>query len=221
MRRARGFSLMEVLAALALLSIVLLGVYSGIRTASRIVRSGDMAIERIDAIRSTQQFLRTELAQTLSVGFERNDDGDPIVFKGDAKTVTFVAPLPGYLGKLGPQLQTVRLVDNDGHGLRLEASFALLPPDGSEPETVGEPEVLLTGIRSGSFEYRGLDDQGQPKGWEDSWSDEQRTPSLVRLSLTLNGGTAWPLMEAPLRIDPSATGGPNSLARGLRAGTVR
>ncbi|TCV92012.1 type II secretion system protein J (GspJ) [Luteibacter rhizovicinus] len=221
MKRARGFSLMEVLAALALLTIVLLGVYSGVRTASRIVRSGDAAIERMDAIRSTQGFLRAELAQALNIGFDRNDDGDPIVFNGDAKTLRFVAPLPGYLGKLGPQLQTISLVDDGHRTLRLEASFALLPPDGGEPKTVGEPEVLLRGIRSGGFAYRGMDDQNQPGDWQETWPDGRRTPSLVRVTLMLNGGTAWPTMDAPLRIDPSATGGPNSLSRGLRGQVIR
>lgn len=83
MRRARGFSLMEVLAALALLTIVLLGVYSGISTATRIVRSGSDAIERMDEIRSAQSFLRSELAQALVIPFGQTDDGDPVVFSGD------------------------------------------------------------------------------------------------------------------------------------------
>lgn len=205
MRHARGFSLMEVLAALALLTIVLLGVYSGISTATRIVRSGDTAIQRMDEIRSAQNFLRAELAQALVVPFDQNDDGDPIVFSGDDHTLRFVAPLPGYLSRLGPQLQTVSLVDDGTSGYRLEVRLALLPPDGSDPQPLGEPEVLLRGIRKGTFAYRGMDEQNRPGDWSDTWSDGRRTPSLVRVELQVDGNVAFPMLVAPVRIDASAS----------------
>jgi general secretion pathway protein J len=205
MRRAGGFSLMEVLAALALLAIVLLGVYSGISTATRIVRSGDTAIARMDEVRSAQNFLRAELAQALVVPFDQTDEGDPIVFAGDSRGMRFVAPLPGYLSRLGPQLQMVSLVDDGDRTYRLEVRLALLPPDGSDPQPLGEPEVLLRGIRKGAFAYRGMDDQNRPGDWKEDWTDGRRTPSLVRVDLELDGGVAFPALVAPVRIDPSAS----------------
>jgi len=205
MRRSGGFSLMEVLAALALLTIVLLGVYSGISTATRIVRSGDAAIQRMDEIRSAQNFLRGELAQALVVPFDQTDEGDPIVFAGDDHTLRFVAPLPGYLSRLGPQLQTVSLVEDGRSGYRLEVRLALLPPDGSDPQPIGEPEVLLRGIAKGAFAYRGMDEQNRPGDWQGEWSDARRTPSLVRLELQVDGNVAFPTLVAPVRIDPSAS----------------
>jgi general secretion pathway protein J len=221
MIRARGFSLMEVLAALALLSIVLLGVYSGISTAGRIVRSGDRAIERMDEIRSAQAYLRSELAQALVMPFDQTDDGDPIVFQGGADKLTFVAPMPGYLSRLGPQMQTVALVADGRDGYRLEVSLYLLPPDGSEPKALGEPQVLLRGIRKGGFSYRGMDDQNKPTDWTASWVDGRRTPSLVRLALDVDGTTVFPTLVAPLRIDPSASRNGFSLLRGSRGPVAR
>ncbi|WP_063570376.1 prepilin-type N-terminal cleavage/methylation domain-containing protein [Luteibacter rhizovicinus] len=221
MRRAAGFSLMEVLAALALLTIVLLGVYSGISTASRIVRSGDQAIERMDEIRSAQTFLRSELAQALAVPFDETDDGDPIVFSGTSRTLRYVAPMPGYLSKLGPQLQTVSLVDDGRQSYRLEVTLAMLPPDGGAPQPIGEPEVLLRGIRKGSISYRGMDDQNRPGDWQDSWDDGRRTPSLVRIELDVGGNVTFPTLVAPIRIDASASRNGLSLTRGTRGPVIR
>ncbi|MGF6493774.1 general secretion pathway protein J [Luteibacter sp. 621] len=221
MRRPAGFSLMEVLAALALLSIVLLGVYSGISTAGRIVRSGDQAIERMDDVRSSQAYLRSELAQALVMPFGETDDGDPIVFTGAVNKLTFVAPMPGYLSRLGPQMQTVALVEDGRDSYRLEVSLYMLPPDGSEPKALGEPQVLLRGIRKGAFAYRGMDDQNKPMDWQETWGDGRRTPSLVRIALDLDGGTVFPTMVAPLRIDPSASRNGFSLSRGSRGPVVR
>jgi len=221
MRRMNGFSLMEVLAALALLTIVLLGVYSGISTASRIVRSGDQAIERMDEIRSAQSFLRGELAQALAVPFDETDDGDPIVFAGTAHTLRYVAPMPGYLSKLGPQLQTVSLVDDGRQSYRLEVTLAMLPPDGGAPQPIGEPEVLLRGIRKGSISYRGMDDQNRPGDWQESWDDGRRTPSLVRIELDIGGNVTFPTLVAPIRIDASASRNGLSLTRGTRGSVIR
>jgi general secretion pathway protein J len=212
---------MEVLAALALLSIVLLGVYSGISTAGRIVRSGDQAIERMDDVRSSQAYLRSVLAQALVMPFGETDDGDPIVFTGAVNKLTFVAPMPGYLSRLGPQMQTVALVEDGRDSYRLEVSLYMLPPDGSEPKALGEPQVLLRGIRKGAFAYRGMDDQNKPMDWQETWGDGRRTPSLVRIALDLDGGTVFPTMVAPLRIDPSASRNGFSLSRGSRGPVVR
>jgi general secretion pathway protein J len=212
---------MEVLAALALLTIVLLGVYSGISTASRIVRSGDQAIERMDEIRSAQTFLRSELAQALAVPFDETDDGDPIVFSGTSRTLRYVAPMPGYLSKLGPQLQTVSLVDDGRQSYRLEVTLAMLPPDGGAPQPIGEPEVLLRGIRKGSISYRGMDDQNRPGDWQDSWDDGRRTPSLVRIELDVGGNVTFPTLVAPIRIDASASRNGLSLTRGTRGPVIR
>ena len=49
MKRVAGFTLLEVLASLVLLALLLIGVYSGLRTATRSVRSGTAGIERIVA----------------------------------------------------------------------------------------------------------------------------------------------------------------------------
>lgn len=202
--RARGFSLMEVLAALALLALLLVGVYSGIRTASHSVRAGSAAVERLDAVRSAQQFLRRELAQAMTMQLAKNPDNDEaIFFKGGTHSMSFVAPLPGYLGKLGPQAQTLELVDNGKGGQRLQVRFALLPP-GGQPLPAGPPQVLLDDVREGNFQYRGLDAQGRVGDWSGQWPQGDRLPQLVRIDLRLGGTGYWPQLTVPLRVDASA-----------------
>lgn len=214
MRRHAGFSLMEVLAALALLALLLVGVYSGLRTATHSVRSGGMAIEQLDGVRSAQQFLRRELAQAMTVQLDKNGKDEPIFFKGDAHSMSFAAPLPGYLGKLGPQVQTVSLVDNGKGGKRLQVSFATLAPSGQPLKPVGPPQVLLEDVREGGFSYRGLDAQGRVGGWQAGWPDGSRLPLLVRIDLRLAGTDYWPQLVAPLRVDFSANQRSFTMLRG-------
>ena len=220
-RRSAGFTLLEVLGVLVLLALLMLGLYAGIQTATRSVRSGQVMIGRLDQVRATQQFLRRELAQSMAVPIARNDSGDNLYFSGSPHEVRYAATLPGYLDKLGAQLQRVQLVSDGAGGLRLEASFAMLPPDGSSPRALGSPEVLLDGIRSGSFSYRGLDEHGQAGDWLSEWPDGRRLPALVSIDLQLSDRTEWPIMQIPLRVDPSANQGANDLLRGLRGGNAR
>jgi len=219
-RHATGFTLLEVLAVMALLGLLLLGVFSGLRTATHSVRSGTATIERIDQVRSAQQFLRRELAQTLAQPIGKDSEGGPIYFEGSAREMSYVAPLPGYLGKLGPQLQHLQLVDDDDGGMRLELSLALLPPDGQPPQALGDPQVLLEHVSDGGFEYRGEDRQGNPLPWSPEWADGQQLPQLVRIRLEMPGNVAWLPLEVPLRVEPMR-GASRMLRRGMGPGGAR
>lgn len=207
MKRAAGFTLLEVLAALVLLALLLVGVYAGIAGAGHSVRSGTAAIERIDQMRSAQQFLRRELAQSVTEPIGRTDRGEPIYFEGSAHEMRYVAPLPGYLGMLGPQLQQLQLVDDGRGGQRLELRLAVLPPDGQPPQPLGDPQVLFDHIKDGSFSYRGVDGRGEPVPWSPAWADGRMLPMLVRIELQPQGRDSWPRLDVPLRVNPVQAGG--------------
>lgn len=213
--RMRGFTLLEVLAALVLLSLLMLAVWSGIRTVQRSLRDGQAFVARTDALRAAQDFLRRELAQATPQAWTVDDRQTPVVFRGSASEVQFVSPLPGYLGRLGPQLQRVRLVpDGTGGGYRLEVAFAQLPVDGSPPKALGTPQVLLRGIREGHFSYDGLDARRQPTGWSETWTLTDHLPAVVRLQLRMRHGD-WPQLVMPIRVDAVAVPGGAMAARHL------
>ncbi|HEY4291682.1 prepilin-type N-terminal cleavage/methylation domain-containing protein [Luteibacter sp.] len=210
MKHEHGFTLIEVLAAIVLLSLILLGVYSGIHSATRIVHGGEERIGRMDEVRSTAQFVQREVAQALALPFAVTDDGDGIVFDGQPDSARFVAPLPGYLGRTGAQIMTLQLV-RDNNSNRLQVTFSPLPPDGSPPAPPGDPEILLAGVNSGTFAYQGYDDQGNPGPWVDRWPDGRRLPAMIALRMKLAGSVNSPEIIAPLRIDPTSVNGRNPL----------
>jgi general secretion pathway protein J len=214
-RHAGGFTLLEVLGAMALLALLLLGVYSGVRSATHTVQAGSVKIEQLDEIRSAQQFLSRELAQAMAQPMGHDSDGNGIFFVGTGDSMRFVAPLPGYLGRMGPQLIEVKLVKGE-HGRQLVASLAVLPPDGSAPKPLGEPQVLVDGVIDGSFNYRGVNQQGQPMDWQNDWNAPATMPNLVTVKLALDRKRPWPTLSVPLRVNAAAMQGPGNLLRGLR-----
>jgi general secretion pathway protein J len=215
-RRISGFTLLEVLGAMALLALLLLGVYSGVRSATHTVKAGTQKIEELDDVRSAQIFLRRELEQAMSQAISHDDNGNNVYFIGSSNEMRFVAPLPGYLGQLGPQLIDIKLVSAGDKGKQLVASLAMLPPDGSKPKPLGDPQVLLDGVTGGGFSYRGINPQGQPTDWQSDWTTTGNMPNIVTIKLALQDGRVWPQLSAPLRVNAAASQGPGNLLRGLR-----
>ena len=215
----RGFSLLEVLLAMVLLALLIGGAYSGIRMAANAMRVGEAAIDRTDRLRTAQEFLRHQLSRLLPLIWASNDsNGQTYVFEGNDRSMRFVAPMPGYLSKGGPYVQTLELVRGKD-GLQLQFSDAML--NGFDVEKAKssnvEPVVLLDRIRSGRFEYRTLDDQGKLTDWSSSWPDPGVTPLVVRIDLTMQPGVQvpWPVLDVPMMLNAGA------VRPGLRAPVIR
>lgn len=217
--RARGFSLLEVLSALALLSLLLVGVFYSIQTATRSVNAGSAAMERNDEARSLQQFLRRDLLQARALPWKLDAKGNGVVFEGGPRSMHFVAPLPGYLDRTGLQVQTLALVD-DGRGkLRLELSSAPRAQGGVKVEA----EVLAVGMSEGHFRYYGRERDGADAQWRDRWGIAGRMPEIVSVELERgkpgrDDATAWLWLQAPIRQSASATN-VDALAKALSDGS--
>ncbi|MFT3790126.1 MAG: prepilin-type N-terminal cleavage/methylation domain-containing protein [Rudaea sp.] len=211
-----GFSLLEVMLAILLLALLLAGAYSGITSARHSMRSGEAIIERVDKVRTVQEFLRHQISRILP--FPYAQDGTKVeVFQGDGKFMRFVAPMPGYLSRGGAYVQTLALTPGDD-GLQLVFTSTLLNGfgKGKNGPDDGSTVVLLDHIEDGTFRYRGLDPQGELMNWGENWQDSGTTPLLVRLDLQLANGARvpWPQMTIPLMMDVGARrAGPMGLAR--------
>jgi general secretion pathway protein J len=204
--RARGFTLLEVMLAIVLLALLLAGTWGAIRTAVHGMHSGEIAIDRTNRLRVAEEFVRRQISRILPLAYGKDDStGMNYVFEGSGEFMRFVAPMPGYLSKGGPYVQTLRLVGSRGGGKELVFADSMLNGfdlDGDHPVT-NEPVVLLDQIQDGKFEYRTLDDQGQLTDWSDQWDDPSITPVMVRIAITMRpeARIEFPDMEIPLMLD--------------------
>jgi general secretion pathway protein J len=209
-RGARGFSLIEVLLALLLLALLSAGVWGAIATSTRAVRSGDLAIERTNKMRVTQELLRRQVSQALAVAFDRDPgDGRITNFLGERDRMTWVSAMPGYLGRGGPYVQELAY-ERDAGGGTLVFRHALL--NGFElregfPEKPG-PVVLLERVADVRIEYRGTTPEGRLDDWQDDWDKSGPLPLLVRIAVEFDreSGLRWPPLVVPVMVDPGAVG---------------
>jgi len=194
--------------AVLLLALLLAGTYNGITASVRSMHSGEAAIERIDKLRTVQEFLRHQISRTLPFPYARSKDGLKVeVFRGDGKFMRFVAPMPGYLSRGGAYVQTLELAPGKD-GMQLVFTSTLLNGFDMDKSKAAEAStvVLLDHIDEGAFSYRGLNPKGELMDWSEGWKDSSTTPLMVGLDLRLAAGNriGWPRMTIPLMMDVGA-----------------
>jgi general secretion pathway protein J len=122
-----GFTLIELIIALALVALITVLLFSGLRLGSRAWDGVDTVAERNAELRSARGFLDRTLSQTRDLVL-RFDAQDHQVFAGDATSLEFVAPLSEYVGI--PGLYVLRLgLEGGGKDLRLVLTRWLLHSD--------------------------------------------------------------------------------------------
>lgn len=204
-RSIAGFTLIEILVAILLMSLLLAGAWGGIHTATKAIHSGDAAIERVNRVRVTQHFLRRQLSHAMPLAYgQENGNGQNLVFEGKSDFMRFVAPMPGYLSHGGPYVQTLKIASG-GNGTEVLFSDVMLNGFDLDKQDDPTPTLLIDGVERAKFEYRGLDknDPGKLGDWEDEWEDEDRLPVMVRIDMQMraDSGMDWPVMVIPLMMD--------------------
>ena len=208
---AAGFTLVELLLAITLMSILLGLTYSGLRAATKSSQRGEALLAAGGELRAAHQFMRRQLNQMLPLPFAVTDGNEEIrvVFEGDARRIQYVAPMPGYLGAGGPQVQLVEIVNGDDGDLVIQFSHALL--QGFEQDRLfdRDPVMLLEGVNSAGFEFLGRDDARELTGWMTSWDQQGALPVAVRLDLEFSDDLhqRWPDLVASVRVDEQSLQG--------------
>ncbi len=201
-----GFTLIEVLLAITLLGIIMALAYGGLRSVTRSTDRADNLIQQQTHLRATQQFIHRQLARSLPLNYLVDDDDQFYVFEGERDRMQFVAPMPGYLGAGGPQVQELSLERGSGGGYEL--LFRHVPLLAYEDGILRdrEPFVLLRGLEDGEFQYKSLDREGRLSDWENEWEEPEEIPVAITMDIEFDEDSLveWPELSISMRIDGTA-----------------
>lgn len=213
MKRDSGFTLVELLLAVTLLSMLLALTYGGLQATTRATDRGQRILEESGRLRMAHQFVRKQINQAVPLGFSQQEDAAaalgqaPVmeVFRGSADSIRFVGPMPGYLGFGGPQVQELTIVNGE-NGQELVLTHALV--QGFEDASLDEraPIMLIDHIESASFTFLARDEEGEIAGWISEWVEPGQLPVAVALDIKFveEVYADWPLLVAAVKVDASA-----------------
>ena len=207
--RHAGFTLVEMLLAMTLMSMLLALAYGGLRASTRATQKGQQILEDSGRIRMAHQFVRKQINQLLPLAFSQNDDGtERTVFLGDSRGIRYVAPMPGYLGWGGPQVQELYFEQGE-EGLELVLSHTLLQGFDEQYLYQAEPIFLLGDISNARFSFLGRDENGELTSWSENWDLVDTLPAAISLEVEFNEDVYihWPMLTTSVRVDASALSG--------------
>ncbi len=194
-RRDAGFTLVEMLVAMALLAmaaVLMATAFASSRTLwSRIERSSAGG----ESVESAQTLLRARLErlrpQTVFVRNTAYADVDGTQDRLAFWALPFDAERPATMRRYALAL-------SGGGELVLEWT----PPPSADAEPPDQPvqNVLLRDVRALEIGYFGADDPAAAPYWRDSWSQRTTPPQLIRIRIAFRDGDRrlWPeLLVAP------------------------
>lgn len=196
-----GFTLLELLMALAMLASGALVAFATVRAAGAVSTRGQLQARQQEQVRISANLLRRQLARAEPVAFAQDPRSRrPLAFTGTAQHMRFVAVVPGYLGGRA-HIHEWGIAASEG-GTQLNLTLWPLAPaaPGTAPRATAS-EVVAWPLASARFRYRGLDPvSGRAGPWQDQWTDPSRLPYMVALEAVGVDGRPWPpVWIAPLR----------------------
>jgi general secretion pathway protein J len=183
MRRgpAPGFTLIDLVLALSILTIMVTVLFGGFRLALRAWQQGEDRAAALQHVRSMRQMLEQALGGTCGyAGLVEQGTATPVIFfKGESERVSFVTMSPPISPPAAIAFVAVTLSIDAGTAPGLAIREKALPNfDPFETVTPSVVDPTITAIR-----LRYLRDAGS---WEESWdaAEEHALPRAVEVTLT-------------------------------------
>jgi prepilin-type N-terminal cleavage/methylation domain-containing protein len=194
-----GFTLLELLVAIVILTIVM--------TVALSSRSYEAGIERADAgeeLRSAANFLRRQFAQLMPISTDMQTK--QFAFAGTSSHIRFVASAPRHPVAAGLIVYSLTADGQNTDTQRLMLSYGWYDPgaDDLHEADFDRQLILADDLTSIAFQYFGTKEATQSRAaWYDVWSeDEYGLPELVRISLnSANDDGRWPDLILQIRVE--------------------
>lgn len=209
----RGFTLVELLVTMALLSLLMLGMASALRTMAQTEERVDARLAKADEFRVATGFLRSIVGR---VSARKNptpitQGASPYLFMGTPTALSWVGIMPARYGAGGRNFFHLAVEPVQGSPALV---IRFLPwvdstefPDWAQAES----RVLVHGVTSLALTYEDAR-QIEPL-WVSAWERTDSLPDRVRMELQTDSGP-WPMWVTAMRSLPASERGSGRFSAG-------
>ncbi len=190
----RGYSLLELVIALALLGFIAVAISGGVRFGARAWELSDAKVEAVERVQGAQNLLRTLLQRAMPRELDPTFAVDLDLFRGTAGSLSFTAAAPSAFGAEGLTRFDLRVEGEPG------AQQLLLSWQGANKALPARTQALITGASSIGISYAAR--EGSALRWTDRWMDQSGAPRLVTIRAAFPAKSAqhWPPLVVRTRI---------------------
>lgn len=183
MRQQKGFTLLETLIALVLMSLLIMALFGGFRAGLRSWQAAEKHVAWVEEPRQLSALLYRHLSQLVPIIVGQSGTGAVYLFSAAPERLLYVAPLAMSVGDV-PYI--FELVSGHNGQLGLWARFAPLTTDKAYQELLNDVEyVQISENVSAQFSYF------YQEAWVDSLPEGQ-LPALVKVNLHIESEQDWP-----------------------------
>ena len=136
----RGFTLIELIAAITLLAVLTTILMGTVRGAERSTTAANDAVERTEQYARTQAFLREHVSGALPLRWRR-EVGQPLKFDGKQSSLTYFAPVTSQIAEGGVMWWQLTIAKSQ---LKSQLVLRRLP---SDPEEKAVPDLSTAPYR--------------------------------------------------------------------------
>ena len=190
----KGYSLLELIIALALLSLITLAMSGGVRFGARAWDASEVDVAAVERVQGAQNLLRALLQRAMPRELDPTFAVDLDLFRGSAQSLSFTGGAPSAVASHGLARFDLRVEGQKTKQL-------VLSWQESVAAKAVRREVLIAGASTISFAYASREAQGGLR-WLDSWRDQSGAPALVAVRASFPPGSAerWPPLLVRTRV---------------------
>jgi general secretion pathway protein J len=218
MRRQRGFTLIELVVAMALLGTMMLLLYSGLSFALKGWDAGEANGRRTADRRIGENFLRRELSELFPMRW-KDAMSTRVAFEGESQRMRFVSSRPAGVTQGGLSLVGLEVESGASSRERNLVMRRAMPDDDAKdfkPLDSAERTVILAGVDSVTFSYFGAENDFSAPAWSETWPHTGRIPQMVRMRIRGADGAPLPDMVVRTNLGEEAGCLENSFQRVCR-----
>lgn len=232
-RYAAGFTLIEVLIAMTLLSLMVVLLFSSLRICAQSWEQGENKIAEVNEVAVVYNFFQRHLSSATPLwndfiagdgvdaanqpetgaaddsGAEMENKDKTFSFQGRKNALQFVSVFPASAGRAGMQLFSIEQQQEDREQVVKVTLTPFFPVTEGE-EWDQEEVVLLRHVSDFELSYFGAvgDVAGDTDkyAWQDEWLKKDVHPQLVKISISTTDGVFWPEMVIALKVAGAGTG---------------
>jgi general secretion pathway protein J len=193
-----GFTLVELLVALALFGLLSVALFGSIRMGMASWTRGTARADQVDQTLHAQNLLRGLIEEAYPLFLADVPAGGHADFAGTSQSLDFLAPTPIARGVGGRSRFRIAIArSREAMNLVLTSTVEL-----AWPEQTAQPitTVLLAGVADVQFSYFGAVGADRAAAWHDAWRGQASLPQLLRVRVRYADGDSrnWPeLLIAP------------------------